>query len=207
MHPEKDWVTFLGPCDNQRCGSVWPEPGKVSARNRVNPTEHVQSSDANRRTVVSAEASSCRVGVILLQLHGEDLGNAPLCCHRLLMRLMRFSLEAEYVPVKTLLALADFGRHADQEPTTANRTQRRQKHKYHVLYQPLINSEWERTLKHWPDIASGITHKASNCINCWEHKREHFSFERYNSNLNSSDWSSRDWFFLKKKHKSLFGQW
>lgn len=83
--------------------------------NRLNPTEDVQSSDAKRRTVVSADARSNRVGVILLHLHGEDLENPPVCCHRLLIQLIRFNLEAEYMLLKTLVVAEMLNRSTQQQ--------------------------------------------------------------------------------------------
>lgn len=80
----------------------------------------MQSPDAKRRTVVSADANSNRVGVILIQLHGEDLENTQVCCRRLLMWLMRFILETEYVLLKSLI-VADMLTRSAQQQRASNR--------------------------------------------------------------------------------------
>ena len=83
--------------------------------------------DVTKPTTVSADASSYGLGALLLQRHNclwpemeasrildhntliplinnKDLDNTPLRCQRLLMRLMRYNVKAEYSLGNTLVA-------------------------------------------------------------------------------------------------------
>ena len=56
-------------------------------------------------------------------INSKDLGQVPLRCQRLLMRLMRYNVHAEYAPGKTLVVadtLSRCPRQCDEEPSTVD---------------------------------------------------------------------------------------
>ena len=53
-------------------------------------------------------------------INNQDLDNTPLRCHRLLMRLMRYNVKAEYSPEKTLVVSDTLSRSPINDPPVSS---------------------------------------------------------------------------------------